>query len=594
MSLTRLEQIAELYNTSFPMGWDNTFVWDEFNGNDSLNAIRDKVSLFEQDVFFLFSQSVLSGEYLSDKDFPNKIDSLYEVFSNGELLDDDTSPFKTIAIRAFSSMIYEFCRVLKSLRYLLTMLNNKYEERPTKYIVNAYRVRGEKAAETNFGRYYFILLEITQIDHFLSYDKRTISNLIIYHSELTKGKEDKNLQEKNALVLSILNEKTMFLLKKLLIEDNKEFDFLIDFEHKHYDAGKFPFTFFFEMDRQFEFYCTENYSNESLGVDLDIKAHNKSLKIGQFSLLMKYYKDSKNTDVAQIENILKEFDKMHEELLMEFTKRPLDRYALSTLKNYMYNCRFSFMMQDSSYTFEQLQKDLNEIINIQYQTGILNFYPYRKAFNKALQLLHDNKTLEKAALEGYNRFLRLCISKFSEAILWCREYRFYPIQIGFRECLVNVDGFGDVFIASSFCRPVKYSTLDDELNTFKNQALLVENEIALREEKKELKALKMDIDNSKTKQIEILSVFSAIITFLFGSISFFAENKNNDFIHLLYSVFGLGAVLLIFISGIHLITMRKEEKFFDYFKHPRALFCLITIAFSIVLLFWLVRTVVQL
>lgn len=591
ISRIKIEQIVRAYKDEFPMGWIDFYAWDSNNCPVSLESIRDKVNTFGQEVLYLFYQSVLSGEYLIKEDFPKSLDSLSDLVANGEVFDDESNQLKTIAIRLFNAMTYELGRVIRSYRYFLTLLNNKYEERQTKYIVNAYRVKRTFSNEGKYERLYDLLLEITRIDHFLSYDKRTIDDLIIYHNELSKAQGDENLSEKNRLALRILNEKCLFLLKKLLIDDNKEFDYMIDFQPKHYDTRKLPFEFFTDMDNGFEFYRTEKYTNESLGNELDIKARNRELHIGEYALLMKYYKDSPQTSKPQIDNILGEFMQMYDSLSVKFTRRPLDRYALGTLKNYMYNCRYSFLMQDSTYTFKQLQQGLNEIINIQYQTGILNFYPYRKAFEKALQQLHNNETLDKNQLNEYKQFLQLCITKFSEAIQWCRTYCFYPIQNAFRECLVPVPGFGAVFVASSFCRPVRYDKLKDELNTFKSQALLVDNEIALREEKTELKKLKKDIDNTRTKEIEILSAFTAIITFLFGTIGFFADNKDNNFIHLVFSIFGLGAILLIFVSGIHLVTMRREESFGDYFKHPRAWFCVLTILASAILLIWLVINV---
>lgn len=585
---SRIKEIVNLYKFTFPMGWVDGFDWSQDRSAESLESVRDKVKMFEQETFFLFAQSVLSGEYLIKKDFPSTLDALYDLITSGEIFYDETEPLKTAAAHSFNAMTYELGRVIRDFRHLLTVLNNKYEYRQTKYIVNAYRVKRDIETEGSYGPFYDILLAITRIDHLLSYDKGILSDLIIFHTELSKAIELKNQPDNVILVFSILNEKCLFLLKKLLIEDNKVFDFMVDFEHKQYDTGKIPFKFFSEMDKRFEFYRAESYANDPYGDELDLKARNKNLQIGQFTLLMKYYKDSKNTRKPQIDNILKDFNQTYEALSAQFTKRPLDRYALGTLKNYMYNCRYSFLMQDTSYSFEELQNGLDEIMDIQSQTGILNFYPYRKAFEKALQMLRNNDTLDIVELDEYKAFLQLCISKFSEAIQWCRTNCFYPVQNAYRECLVPVANFGAVFIASSFCRPVRYGKLKDELNTFKSQALLMDNEIALRLEKKELKDLKKDIDHSRTREIEVLSVFTAIITFLFGTIGFFADNKNNDFLHLVFSVFGLGAVLLIFVSGIHLLTMRKEENVGDYFKHPRAWFCIVTTLACIGLLIWLI------
>lgn len=585
---SRIEQIVELFKKSFPMGWMDGLDWTASSA-DALATVKDKQKSFEDETFYLFSQSVLSGEYLIRGGYSGGLESMYELLSNAELYDDESNQLKTVAVRSFNEMTYLMIEVIRGYRHFLTTLNNKYAERQTKYIFNAYRVHHQINSSNPYGGMYSILIEITRTDHFLSYGKKTIDNLIVYHTELTKVIEVKNLSEKVRLSLDVLNKKCLFLLKKLLVDDNREFDYMIDFKPHHYDTSRMDLGYLVEMDRKFEFYRAESYSNDARGNEMDVRARNQSLPIGQYTLLMKYYKDSKSTSSQQIDNILKDFNKYYDYLSGLFTKRPLDIYALGTLKNYMYNCRFSFLMSNPAYTFEQLQADLNEIIDIQYKTGILNFYPYRKAFEKALQLFRQCETVERVKLEHYKDFLRLCITKFSEAMQWCRTNCFYPIQNTYRECLVPVTGYGSaVFVASSYCRPVRYDKLKDELNYFKSQALLVDNEIALREEQEEMRSLKKDIDNSRTKEVEVLSFFTAIITFLFGTIGFFADNKNNDFLHLIFSIFGLGAILLIFVSGIHLTTMRKENKVTDYFKHPRAWFCIFTIIVSVVLLAWMI------
>ena len=587
---TRIAEIVDLFKKSYPMGWMDSYDWAA-SGEDSLATVKANLKTFEEETFYLFAQSVLRGEYIIRANYQESLEPLVELLSNGELYDDETIPLKSIAIREFNAMTYKLVEVIKSYRYLLTTLNNKYAERQTKYIINAYRVQYRIDSSDAFGALYNILIDVTRIDHFLSYGKNTIDNLILYHTELAVQLSSKNFGDKVMLVVDIMNKKCQFLLKKLLVDDNKEFDYMIDFKPIHYDTGGLDLGYLKEMDERFDFYRADSYGNEVRGNDMDVRAHNRNLPIGQYTLLMKYYKDSKNTRNPQIDNILAEFNKLHDSLAAQFTKRPLDIYALGTLKNYMYNCRFSFLMANPSYDFEQLQKDLNDIVDIQYKTGVLNFYPYRKAFEKALQLFRNEENTEKDVLSRYKEFMLHCIASFEEAMKWCRTNCFYPIQNTYRECLVPVTGFGAVFIASSFCRPVRYDKLRDELNYFKSQVLLVDNEMALRKEQEEMRSLKKDIDNSRTREVEILSVFTAIITFLFGTIGFFADNKENDFLHLIFSVFGLGAILMIFVSGIHILTMRREKTAGDYFKHPRMWFCLLMILASVVLIVWMVMKV---
>lgn len=587
---TRIELIADLFKQDFPMGWMEAYDWGTAS-EESLTEVKAKMRTFEEETFCMFAQSLLRGEYIVKADYQGRLESLIDLLSDGVLFDDEVVPLKSIATREFNIITNSLVEVIKSYRHMLTTLNNKYATRQTKYIVNAYRVRYHINSSDTYGSLYNILIDVTRIDHFLSYGKKTINDLILYHSELESRINSKNLSESVLMILDILNKKCLFLLKKLLVEDNKEYDYMIDFKPHHHNNDKLELGYLKEMDERFDFYRADSYENEARGNEMDSRVRRHSLPIGQYTLLMKFYKDSRNTINPQIDNILDDFNELYDNLAAQFTSRPLDIYALGTLKNYMYNCRFSFLMKDATYSFERLQRDLNEIVDIQYKTGILNFYPYRKAFEKALQLFHKDETFEKDTLLQYKVFLQQCVTRFSEAMQWCRTNCFYPIQNTYRECLVPVEGFGAVFIASSFCRPVRYDKLNDELNYFKSQVLLVDNEIALREEHEEMRKLKRDIDNSRSREVEILSVFTAIVTFLFGTIGFFAENKNNDFLHLVFSVFGLGALLMIFVSGIYILTMRKEKTFADYFKHPRMLFCLFTIISSVGLIIWLVMKV---
>lgn len=592
MRLSKIEAIIDHYKDCFPVNWLDLFDWSADKEEYSYEETVSKIVAFDQDVFFLLSQSVLSGEYIPTSHIPKHLDILCEVLNSGELFDDERNSHRTLVIKKFNALSYSLVEFSRRYRYLLTILERKYSVRQTQYLVNAYRQSHSTTDGSLFGDYYNALFDITLTDHLLCSDNRTITSLILNHSLLEKGISDPTLLQKNKLALGILNEKCLFLMKKLLIEDNKEFDYLIDFELKHYDATSLNFSYISKHDEAFEFYRSESYSNnDAYGFKLDMQAYSGKMFIGKYALLMKYYKDSKNTDNSQIEHILSDFNNYYEALTALFHKRSFDTYALNTLKNYMYNSRFSYRMKNDGYSFKLMKIDLKEIISLQKTTGVSNFYPYRKAIEYIFSQFEQNKNLKNEELKEYKALLNECISKFADSIEWCKTMNFYPIQSLFRECLTIVHDFGAVFVASSFCRPISYHKLKDELNAYKNKALYVDNEIEVRKERLELITIKSDIDNSRTREIEVLSFFTAIITFIFGTIGFFAENKNSDFLHLMYSIFGLGAILLIFVSGIHLITIRKEDNPVDYFKHPRAWFCILTILASVVLLAWLIINV---
>lgn len=588
--ISKIQELLSLFASEFPNGWLDSFQWDnEEDSEESYCQIRNKIEEFHQESFYLLASSILSGEYILRGNIVNDLIAFINRLYDSELKTDESNILKNLNVKEFNNLTKEYIQIIQSYRYLLADLDNKYELNHIDYIVNAYRKNSDVCNNSFCGLCFPILITITRIDHLLSSDKHTITKLILCHNDLEEIIKNPIITSKNKVVLSILNEKCLFLLKKLLIDDNRDFDFLIDFKHHHYDTANLRFIYLDKYDRYFEFYRTEAYSNENLGRELDRKSYENKLSIGLHTLLIKYYKDSNGTDKSQIDNILSDFNELYKRLMSTFSKRPFDKYALRTMINYMYNCNISYKMRNmnTSYSFENLQDDINEIIRLQNSTGIFNFYPFRKAILWLKEYFESHNTLSEMQSKQYRELLSLCIEKFEKSIQWCKEMCFFPIQNTYSECITKVDDFGPVFVASSFCRPVKYQNLRDELNEYKNLALSIDNQIAIREDRIKLEKLKLEIENSKNRQIEILSFFSAVITFIFGTIGFFAENKNNDFIHLVYSIFGLGAILLIFVCGIHLVTMKKEDSFVEYFKHPRTWFCIITLLACFILIVWM-------
>ena len=596
MTKSKIGELCDLFEKEFPIGWLENHDWSNDSAStDSLSKIIEKIDNFEQDAFYLFAQSVLSGEYVVKYNIIlRKINALKEILSNGEVFVEGNT-IKEQAGVIFNQLLSDYLRFVNKYRFLLSIINNKYSDRFTDYVINAYREPAEDKYHSSLSLLYNILLDMTRLDHLMSYDKKSIIQLILMHTEIEEAIKRESLLPKNRLVIKIMDEKIVFLLKKLLVEDNQEFDYMINFERKHHDTKTINFQFLKQFDSFFDFYRCDSYSNnDSIGKELDKRAYNRSLYIGYYALLMKFYKDSRSSNISQVENILRDFENYYDSLQVCFNKRPFDKYALNTIKNYMYNCLLSFKMTENDYSFNDLKKDVDVIQNIQRETGILNFYPYRKAILYILKLFGNKDSYSKTDLMRFREVLSKYVKRYEEAIAWCDTATFYPIQCAYRECLVRVKDFGAVFIASSFCRPIKYQKLKEELASFKNRLLLLDNEIEIRNEKEQLLDLRKEIDHSNTRQIEILSFFTAIITFIFGTIGFFAESKENDFLHMVFATLGLGAVLMIFVSGIYLVTVRKEKCIRDYFRHPRAWFCIITILLSVALIIWMVIVISKL
>ena len=167
------------------------------------------------------------------------------------------------------------------------------------------------------------------------------------------------------------------------------------------------------------------------------------------------------------------------------------------------------------------------------------------------------------------------IYKFETAIHWCEEQHFYPVQLLYNECLKKDNSSGlIVFMPSSFSRPINYNKLEDDLKQYKSELGLIKGELNLQKERARIELLKNEIDASKKSNIEILGIFTTVITFLFGCVNIFSGTNNTtlSLSEQVLRIMCLGLILLLFVSAIYLLTMRREKQFMDYLRHPRFIF----------------------
>lgn len=154
MKLSRIEEIIELYKVQFPINWLDLYDWSSGNEEISIGEASARIDAFDQDVFFLLSQSVLSGEYIPRFHIPKNLDTLYDVLNSGELYDDESNSYRSLVIRKFNALSYSLGEFTRRYRYLLTILERKYSVRQTQYVVNAYRQNHSTSNGSLFGDYY--------------------------------------------------------------------------------------------------------------------------------------------------------------------------------------------------------------------------------------------------------------------------------------------------------------------------------------------------------------------------------------------------------------------------------------------------------
>ena len=565
-----IRKCIEAYLSTFPVDWIESYDWSDKKKFDEYHKDGvKKITNFIESFFIFFCRSIISGEYIIKKQIDKELEEICDIVSN-EYQPNDPILLKQQLYNEYQRLDENLYLLATKYRFFITIIKNKINPIHRQYIVNAIYTNGRKISIQQFDVLNFAF-KIFMLDHSLSYDKNDISELILISEDLNKQESLQN--DKIKPIYRILREKCFFLIKKLIYFSNGTTEYLINLVPKEINISREQSEAFNEFDKSFNFFHKKDYQDYShLVLDWQQKCFNKNIKIGQMILLMKFYKDCKTTTIQQVNNLIKDFDILYNILSNKFSDRQFDLYALNTQKNYMYNSRLSFRMKHD-YSFSKLCIDIDEINDIQANTHIKNFYPYQKAILYTIKdIRHDieGKKYVEDDIKKKISFLEAMILKFEDSILWCEEVKFYPVQNLYNECIKSDSSYGGVvFTPSSYSRPIKYDKLHDDLQGFKSELRSLKNEILLSQEKLSIEHLKKEINESKKGYIEILGVFTAVMTFLFGTINIFS-NENSAEITIydrILNIVCLGIILLLFVSSIYFFTI-KEKTLAEWYKHP--------------------------
>lgn len=108
-------------------------------------------------------------------------------------------------------------------------------------------------------------------------------------------------------------------------------------------------------------------------------------KLSEFILLMKYYqKESGNHQ--QVNNLVRQFNGVYSKLTRKGKRRPFDEHAIYTLRNYLQNCRFSFLLSHGNYGYEELEKDLKKLRIFKMKHQFTIFILIKKLQNLLLRI----------------------------------------------------------------------------------------------------------------------------------------------------------------------------------------------------------------
>lgn len=551
-----LSVFSQLTST-FRSGWIDALCWKDtpsskISMNNGHTLIRETQSL----VFINFAKFALGGKHFVES--YDTLDSIQEWSYEDVVVDAKKNKYKTALQTEYREFIFDILDSVNLLHYHIENTKELYSAEHKNNYFNAIKRKRPLDLQGSLVKLLETVIDVCWAEYRFSFNDSFIHSLLKSKEELKDALNGSSSEEK--LVITAAIQKVDLMLCKLAVfSQDKQISYNYNFRQStiswesvikdSMDKFHTPFLQFIEPER---------LSNKEIE-DWQKDSWGKDVSMWKLVLLMRYYSKTTKNNI-QIDKVIAIYNKHYQESIQE-SSNLIDDYAGRSVKNYMYNCRFSCLCQyKDNYTVEKLIEDLDQIEAIQNETFIMNYHPYQKAYLYLKKAIENelNDTHNQDTLEYYFRQLKHYFEKFKVSVSWCLANQPYIYQLRFNYC-TDIWSEIEVFCPSSYCRPLRFKELYECMNEYANEIWSLEQRIKSNPDRMRILNAHKEIENISKKNYELLSFFSTVVVFLVGLISIFIGNTASMQDKMEY-VIVLGSILLLFVCLGYFIAGQRFDK----------------------------------
>jgi hypothetical protein len=559
-----LSQVSDLLQKHFPdTGWLNSHglaanmtITDR--EDPLLVALSDKLVSYTEIVFSHLNKSILTGEFINTvettdgiKQIREKIkalDTTEEPIENGVLAHYfNSGGFKTHFYKPIEEALDFYHEFLANFERKIGLSSAEYIYRErievTRKIENSLY---EDSIKSNL-KFFRINIAVTNCDLFLSIDKDQISSLTS-HRESILGISN---QLSNALIKKIdfLKLKLLLTYKQLRIENESDHSGELVIVERGgrktiigEDSLKTTNLDFKDFNKRIGIHYEIN-TKWRLEIE-DSHRLNSFKDLGSCNILelydrIKYCKDVlKNVDRLkeirlELHNRLKGFHQQNDSFCI---------YAYSINLNYAINNEFSCLCAQENATLDKVFSLYKDVMAINQETGVRNFFPQVKFLGFLLDELDKAYSSNGAEvdLSKCRHIINLSnevMKAYFTNVEWTKNNYNLKFQLPYAESIVSVQHDTAIYVFSSFILPLSKSALISDFNDTlrkiearKNSLVILENIEtrmgALQAQQAKISTLESDVKAREIKAIEIIGVFTALVTFVATSVQKYPTMTN--------------------------------------------------------------------
>lgn len=538
-----LQECYEKYVAEFGNGsWLPSKYTDE-----EVQSAYKKIQSFIEYSFIHLSRSILSGEYMVEPEFNSILKKYIDKVAG--LSEEETSPnpgeptpqLKEFLFRIFEDFQRSLYNALRKYQCFLSEVDYKYQLNTRNPIYGLYKTFKESRSNILVG-FGDLVIPLCRYDYLIYSTSETRQELLHLGKKIKSFKDIVNSNEVIGLCL-LLKKKCNFYLKKI---SSEPFDYEDDFEIVTIDPQTLDIGDFVEFES----------SEKSRG---ELLAYINKMRELQRS-------DSRYKDILRnMSELIKDFMRRYKTHKWQGNSsqsklgESYDIFAWNSVYNYLYNCRFSFIVKNKTdIKLDEICKELHDIEKIQDTTGIKNFHPYEKALDAIITCADShikNEDVDEVLMKNKFKELDRILEEYRTSIEWCKSHKFIAFQLPFKESCVYSDTHKlNLFVPSAFMNNENYDRLKESAEKYELRKQLLNILSSVTKEKKEVDNIKNSISETNKKAYDMLALFSAAITFLFGTVNIFIANHDKSVLLLICNTMGLGVLLILFMCLYLLVS----------------------------------------
>ncbi len=546
--MSYIEDCLKLYEDEFRSG-----NWNPEN-DQAMKEVFEKANSIDERCFELLVKSVFSGEYITfsniDEYLQGFIDMAMEEYSPDAPKPGDDYLAKVFSARAsFTGALVD---ALKSYRYFISTTKDKFINfnRPFRYGFITYTKQNQQTCLADFNHF---AIKLCSFDYRLPVNERELEDLLLVRADIKERKNKCSVRIRP--VYSLLLQKSNFVIRRVT---GAPFDWEEDLHVERIVPANLEVGAFDEMLK-----TTDLVNEEDAAKAVGSGVARKLDYVG----LMRHLKASSNKPdgLNRMDDVVNSFAAEYQRAVgsIQFHdagsfKGAFDEFSLKTVLNYLHNCRFSFYTQKCSPDLSGIKQELDKIKDVQALTQIRNYHPYEKAIDAILRIVEDdyakNKVEDSCAGEAFDELEDL-LKKYEECVEWGKVHKFFPFQLPFDESITH-DGDYDLnlFVPSAYTKHIDYRMISKKVQTYRNRINDWKLKYDLFRERLEVERLKESIKNTDKKAYDIVALFTACLTFLFGVVNVFTSANTESLSQLITKTSGLGMMLILFMSLYLLVS----------------------------------------